>query len=290
MRPPRSSSRQDRKACRRASSSRTAILLANCAQSLTRGRLQRRPTRCSTRCQCSIQFGLTAGLLMPLRRRRAESISIRRRCTTASSRSWSTSSNATILFGTDTFLAGYARVAAPLRFRARASRVRRRRSRQGPDAPDSIWTASACVFSKATASPKLLPVLAINTPLAIRAGTVGRFSPLMEAASNRYRASTEGGRLYRARTKRHARLSIAPKIRAFSNRRSTAGTIPATSSRSIPQGFITIKGRAKRFAKIGRRDGFAFAVEALAAELWPQHITVVVALPDASARASGWCC
>jgi acyl-[acyl-carrier-protein]-phospholipid O-acyltransferase/long-chain-fatty-acid--[acyl-carrier-protein] ligase len=47
------------------------------------------------------------------------------------------------------------------------------------------------------------------------------------------------------------------------------------------QGFISIKGRAKRFAKIGGEMVSLSAVEVLAAELWPNLLTAVVALPDA---------
>jgi acyl-[acyl-carrier-protein]-phospholipid O-acyltransferase/long-chain-fatty-acid--[acyl-carrier-protein] ligase len=46
-------------------------------------------------------------------------------------------------------------------------------------------------------------------------------------------------------------------------------------------GFIVIRGRAKRFAKIGGEMVSLGAVEALAGELWPGQLTVVVSLPDA---------
>jgi acyl-[acyl-carrier-protein]-phospholipid O-acyltransferase/long-chain-fatty-acid--[acyl-carrier-protein] ligase len=46
-------------------------------------------------------------------------------------------------------------------------------------------------------------------------------------------------------------------------------------------GFIQIKGRAKRFAKIAGEMVSLSAVEAMAAALWPQAISVAVSLPDA---------
>ena len=47
------------------------------------------------------------------------------------------------------------------------------------------------------------------------------------------------------------------------------------------QGFITIKGRAKRFAKIGGEMISFAAVETLAGELWPNAPSAVASVPDA---------
>jgi acyl-CoA synthetase (AMP-forming)/AMP-acid ligase II len=45
-------------------------------------------------------------------------------------------------------------------------------------------------------------------------------------------------------------------------------------------GFVTIKGRAKRFAKIGGEMISLAAIETLASELWPDALSAVVTQPD----------
>ena len=47
-----------------------------------------------------------------------------------------------------------------------------------------------------------------------------------------------------------------------------------------PAGFITILGRAKRFAKIGGEMISLTAVEMLAAELWPDALSAAATVPD----------
>ena len=123
------------------------------------------------------------------------------------------------------------------------------------------------------------PALALNTPMFNKFGTVGRLLPAWRHGSSRCRASrTAAASLCAAPTSCWA--TCAPRTPACSSGRRTAGTTPATSSRIDDEGFITIKGRAKRFAKIGGEMVSLAAVEALAAELWPDALSGVAAVPD----------
>ena len=60
-----------------------------------------------------------------------------------------------------------------------------------------------------------------------------------------------------------------------------AGTTPATSSSVDAAGFVSIVGRAKRFAKIGGEMVSMTAAESLVASLWPEARHAVVSVPDA---------
>ncbi|MGE0022343.1 MAG: acyl-[ACP]--phospholipid O-acyltransferase [Hyphomicrobium sp.] len=223
-------------------------------------------------------FGLTAGLVMPL----VAGVPVYLYPTPLHYRivpELVYQSNATILFGTDTFLNGYARTAHPYDF----ARVRlilagaeavKERTRQ-------IYMEKFGVrILEGYGVTETAPVLAINTPLANKSGTVGRLSPLMEARLEAVPGIVEGGRLYVRGPNvmlGYMRAENPGVLEPPHEGWHDTGDIVAIDA----QGFISIKGRAKRFAKIAGEMVSLSAVEALSAELWPAKTSVVVALPDA---------
>ena len=123
------------------------------------------------------------------------------------------------------------------------------------------------------------PVIACNLPNDNRAGTVGPPLPGIETRLEPVEGITEGGRL----------LIRGPNVMAGYILPDHPGVLvpPAEGWHdtgdivTLDDGFIQIRGRAKRFAKIGGEMVSLSAVEALASEVWPASGFVAVALPDA---------
>ncbi len=117
------------------------------------------------------------------------------------------------------------------------------------------------------------PVVAFNTPMFNKFGTVGRLMPGMEAKLEKVEGVEEGGRL-------HVR---GPNVMLGYLRADNPGVLDDTGDIVAldDEGFIAIKGRAKRFAKVGGEMISLATVEILAADLWPNSVTAVSAAPDA---------
>ena len=124
------------------------------------------------------------------------------------------------------------------------------------------------------------PVIAVNTPMHFRAGTVGRLLPGIEARLDDVPGIDEGGRLFirgpnvmAGYLKADAPGRLQPPEGGWHD----TGDIVTLDD----MGFVTIRGRAKRFAKIGGEMVSLPAVEGYAAALWPDADHAVVTRPDA---------
>ncbi|MFA5963497.1 MAG: acyl-[ACP]--phospholipid O-acyltransferase [Sphingomonas sp.] len=187
-------------------------------------------------------------------------------------------SNATIMFGTDTFLAGYARMAHSYDFYALryifagAERVR--------DETRKVYAEKFGLrILEGYGATEAGPVIAVNTPMHFRAGTVGRLLPGITARLEQVPGIEGGGR-----------LSISgPNIMAGYYKADAPGLLQPPEGgwhdtgdivAIDADGYVAIRGRAKRFAKIGGEMISLPAVESYAAALWPGFDHAVVTRPD----------
>jgi acyl-[acyl-carrier-protein]-phospholipid O-acyltransferase/long-chain-fatty-acid--[acyl-carrier-protein] ligase len=187
--------------------------------------------------------------------------------------------NATILFGTDTFLAGYARAANPYDFYslryvfAGAEKVRDETRKQ--------WTEKFGLrILEGYGATETSPVLATNTPMHFKAGTVGRLLPGISYRLEPVEGVAEGGRLHVAGPnvmKGYLSATTPGAIEPPTGGWYDTGDIVAIDA----GGYVRILGRAKRFAKIAGEMVSLAAVETLAAALWPESRHAALALPDA---------
>jgi acyl-[acyl-carrier-protein]-phospholipid O-acyltransferase / long-chain-fatty-acid--[acyl-carrier-protein] ligase len=186
--------------------------------------------------------------------------------------------NATILFGTDTFLSGYARMAHSYDFYALryifagAERVREETRRTYAD-------KFGIRILEGYGATEAAPVVAVNTPMHFKPGSVGRLLPGIEARldeapgiDNGRRLAISGPNIMAGYLKADAPGLLQPPEDGWHD----TGDIVELDE----NGFVTILGRAKRFAKIGGEMVSLPAVEGYAAALWPDADHAVVTRPD----------
>ncbi|MBZ9823050.1 AMP-binding protein [Mesorhizobium sp. CA4] len=183
----------------------------------------------------------------------------------------------TVMFGTDTFLANYARTAkdgdfSSLRFvvaGAEAVKPETRRTYR-----DRFQASIVEGFGLTEAAP----VVAVNTAIHNRDGTVGRPLPAIRVKLEPVEGIAEGGRLWLDGPNMMMGYMTADRPGELQRLEGWHDTGDIVSIDR--EGFITIRGRAKRFAKIAGEMVSLGAVEMLVQSLWPEERHAAVAVPD----------
>jgi acyl-[acyl-carrier-protein]-phospholipid O-acyltransferase/long-chain-fatty-acid--[acyl-carrier-protein] ligase len=251
-------------------------ILANCAQ--VAARIDFNPTdRVLNALPLFHSFGLTGATLLPLFNG-VRTLLYPNPLHYGAIPAFAYDANATILFGSDTFLAGYARSAQSYDFYS----LRYIFAGAEPVKPET-----RAVFSEkfglrileGYGVTECAPVIAVNTPMHFKAGSVGQILPGIEVRIEPVQGIEAGGRLFVRGPNVMAGyyLADAPGIlQPPCDGWHDTGDIVSLDN----GGFVTISGRAKRFAKIGGEMVSLAAVEGYAAALWPESAHAVVARPD----------
>ncbi|GED30140.1 AMP-binding protein [Brevibacillus centrosporus] len=183
--------------------------------------------------------------------------------------------NATILFGTSTFMAGYGRMAHPYNFYslryvfAGAEKLK--------DDVRKLWMEKFGVrIFEGYGATETAPILSLNTPLANKPGSVGRLMPGMSYRLDPVEGIEAGGQL----------LVKGPNVMKGYMIHGK-GFLPAEEwyqtgdlVEADRDGFLTIKSRLKRFAKIGGEMVSLNLVEELAMECFGHSGFAAISIND----------
>jgi acyl-[acyl-carrier-protein]-phospholipid O-acyltransferase/long-chain-fatty-acid--[acyl-carrier-protein] ligase len=192
--------------------------------------------------------------------------------------------NCTVLLGTSTFLGNYAKFAHPYDF-YRLRYVIAGAEKLATPVRDLWFEKFGIRIFEGYGATETAPVLAVNTPMAFRSGTVGQFLPGIQYQLVTVPGITSGGML-------HVK---GPNLMSGYLRFENPGVLQPPASPAgdgwyetgdvvdiSDEGFVKIVGRVKRFAKVAGEMVSLEAVEKLAASASPAAAHAASTQPDSA--------
>jgi acyl-[acyl-carrier-protein]-phospholipid O-acyltransferase/long-chain-fatty-acid--[acyl-carrier-protein] ligase len=184
----------------------------------------------------------------------------------------------TVLFATDTFLQQYMRASRKggldsLRIAVcGAERVREETRKVAED-------RFGFEVLEGYGVTECAPVLAANQPGDIRSGTIGKMLPGIETRLEPVEGLADAGRLW-VRGPNIMKGYISPEtpgqVTPVNEGWHDTGDVVSVDD----EGYYVIRGRMKRFAKIGGEMVSLTVVENCASALWPDHMHAAAIVPD----------
>ncbi len=190
---------------------------------------------------------------------------------------------ATIMFGTNTFLAGYAKKAHAydffnMRYVVAGAEKLQETTRQ-------LWADKFGIrILEGYGATETTPIASVNTPMDFKAGTVGRLMPSMGYKLEPVEGIEDAGRLHVSGPNIMLGYLLADNPGKLVTPKSIYGDGWYDTGDIVHidnDGFVSIRGRSKRFAKISGEMVSLTAVEQLASNAWPDAHHAVISLPDA---------
>ena len=184
---------------------------------------------------------------------------------------------ATAIIGTDAFLYGYGRMASaydffPIRFAVAGGEKLKERTSE-------LWMKKFGVrIFEGYGTTELSPVISVNTPMYYKENTVGRILPEIKYKLQKVAGVKEGGKLLLQADNLMLGYMKADKpdiLQKAENWYDTGDIVKIDD-----EGFVSICGRVKRFAKIGGEMVSLTAVEQAIEKIYPNAVLGVLSVSD----------